>query len=98
MGDDEEETLEVFRAPNELAVQAAVHEVLDPLDIEAYVHNRVSSALPAPAAMPGDYFIAVPVDRADDAIAALKEAVADGAIEGEVTVDIAPATEENRGR
>jgi hypothetical protein len=35
--------------------------------------------------MPGAYFVAVPVGRAQEAAAALRDAVTDGAIEGEVT-------------
>jgi len=84
MADDD--LVEVFRAGDEMAAQAAIEEVLEPMGIEAYVHDRVSHALPAPASMPGGYFIAVPEGRAEEAAAALQEAVTDGAIDGEVTL------------
>jgi hypothetical protein len=86
---DDEELVEVFRAGDEMAAQAAIDEVLEPMGIDAYVHDRVSHALPAPASMPGGYFVAVPLERAEEAAAALREAVTDGAIEGEVTVAVA---------
>jgi hypothetical protein len=85
----DEDLVEVFRAGDELAAQAAIDEVLQPMGIDAYVHDRVSHALPAPASMPGGYFIAVPSERAEEAAAALREAVTDGAIDGEVTVGLA---------
>jgi hypothetical protein len=81
--------LEVFRATDSMAAEAAIAEVLEPLGIDAFVHDRVSHALPAPASMPGGYFIAVPFGRSQEAIAALRDAVTDGAIEGEVTVGTA---------
>ncbi len=83
MADDE--MVEVFRAPHQMAAQAAIDEVLEPLGIDAFVHDRMSHALPAPASMPGGYFVAVPLGRAQEAAAALRDAVTDGAIEGEVT-------------
>ncbi len=82
MADDE--LVEVFRAGDHMAAQAAVDEVLQPMGIDAFVHDRMSHALPAPASMPGAYFIAVPIDRADEASDALREALSDGAIEGEL--------------
>ena len=85
----DEDLVEVFRVGDELAAQAAIEEVLQPMGIDAFVHNRVSHALPAPASMPGGYFIAVAEARAEEAAAALREAVTDGAIEGEVTIDLA---------
>jgi len=87
MADDE--LVEVFRAADEMAAQAAIDEVLEPLGIDGFVHNRVSHALPAPATMPGNYWVAVPVERATEAAAALRDAVVDGAIEGEVTIGVA---------
>jgi hypothetical protein len=87
MADDE--LVEVFRAADEMAAQAAVEEVLQPMGIDAFVHDRVSHALPAPASMPGGYFVAVPIERAEEAAAALRDAVTDGAIDGEVTVGVA---------
>ncbi|MDB4968819.1 MAG: hypothetical protein JWN44_4508 [Myxococcales bacterium] len=85
----DEELVEVFRTRDELAAQAAIDEVLQPMGIDAYVHNRVSHALPAPASMSGAYFIAVPSARVEEAAAALHEAVTDGAIDGEVTIGVA---------
>jgi hypothetical protein len=87
MADDE--LVEVFRAADEMSAQAAIDEVLEPLGIDGFVHNRVSHALPAPATMPGNYWVAVPVERATEAAAALRDAVVDGAIEGEVTIGVA---------
>lgn len=82
----EEELVEVFKTVEPMAAQAAIDEVLEPLGIDAYIHDRVSHALPAPASMPGGYFIAVPSERAAEAAEALREAVTDGAVEGEVTL------------
>ena len=84
MADDE--MVEVFRAADEMSAQAAIEEVLEPLGIEGFMRDRVSHALPAPASMPGGYFVAVPIERAEEAAAALRDAVTDGAIDGDVTV------------
>src|SRR5262245_4426219 len=78
----DEELTEVFRSPDEMGAQAAVEEILTPADIPAMVHNRVSHAFPAPASLPGAYFVAVPVGKAPDAIALLREAIEDGALPG----------------
>ena len=78
----DEELQEVFRAPDEMGAQAAIDEVLTPNDIPALLHNRVSHAFPAPASMPGAYFVAVPVDKAPHALALLREAVEDGLLPG----------------
>jgi hypothetical protein len=85
MVDDTDEMVEVFRAANRMAAQAAIDEVLGPLGIDGFMHDRNSHALPAPDAMPGAYFVAVPMGRVSEAIAALKDAVTDGAIDGEVS-------------
>jgi hypothetical protein len=87
MADDE--MVEVFRAGNRMSAQAAIDEILEPLGIDGFMHDRVSHALPAPASMPGGYFVAVPLNRAAEAAAALQEAVTDGAIDGEVTAAVA---------
>jgi hypothetical protein len=87
MADDE--MVEVFRAADEMAAQAAIEEVLQPMGIDGFVHDRVSHAVPAPASMVGGYFVAVPIERAEEAAAALRDAVTDGAIDGEVTVGVA---------
>lgn len=84
MADDD--MVEVFRAVDQMGAQAAIDEVLGPLGIDGFVHDRMSHALPAPDSMPGGYFIAVPADRASEAVAALRDAITDGAIDGEVTV------------
>ena len=44
--------------------------------------NRVSHAFPAPASLPGAYFVAVPVAKAPHAVALLREAIEDGALPG----------------
>ena len=85
MADDTDEMVEVFRAANRMAAQAAIDEVLGPLGIDGFMHDRNSHVLPAPDAMPGAYFVAVPVRRVAEAIAALKDAVTDGAIDGEIS-------------
>lgn len=84
MADDD--VVEVFRAVDKMGAQAAIDEVLGPLGIDGFVHDRMSHALPAPDSMPGGYFVAVPADRASEAVAALQDAITDGAIDGEVTV------------
>lgn len=87
MADDD--MVEVFRAVDRMGAQAAIDEVLGPLGIDGFVHDRMSHALPAPASMPGGYFVAVPAERAAEAVAALRDAITDGAIDGEVTVGAA---------
>ncbi len=89
MADGAEELVEVFRTTDEMGAQAAIDEVLEPLGIDAFVHDRVSHALPAPASMPGGYFVAVPMDRAADATEALREALTDGVIDGELIAGVA---------
>jgi hypothetical protein len=78
----DEELTEVFRAADEMGCQAAIDEVLSPNEIPAMVHNRVSHAFPAPASLPGAYFVAVPVGKATQAITLLREAIEDGALPG----------------
>ena len=85
----DEDMVEVFRAVDRMGAQAAIDEVLEPLGIDAFVHDRNMHALPAPASMPGGYFVAVPAERAAEAVAALRDAITDGAIDGEVTVGAA---------
>jgi hypothetical protein len=87
MAEAEEDVIEVFKTREQMAAQAAIDEVLGPLGIDSYIHNRVSHALPAPATMEGGYFIAVPRDRATEAVQALTEALSDGAIDGELTLE-----------
>lgn len=84
MADDANDLVEVFRATNEMGAQAAIDEVLTPAGIDAFVHDRVSHRLPAPASMPGSYFVAVPQERAADAMEALREAITDGVLDGEI--------------
>jgi hypothetical protein len=91
----EDELIEVFFTGDEMVAQTAIEEVLAPAGIEAFVHDRVSHALPAPASMPGGYFVAVPAEQAEEAAQALRDALADGALmNGEVAEigDEPPAT------
>jgi hypothetical protein len=83
---DEDDLVEVFQCTHEAVAQMAIDEVLTPEGIPATVHNRTSKAIPAPASMMGDYFIAVPRGRAAEAIDALNEAQEAGALsdDGEV--------------
>lgn len=85
----DDDMVEVFRAVDRMGAQAAIDEVLGPLGIDGFVHDRNMHALPAPASMPGGYFVAVPSGRAAEAVAALRDAITDGAIDGEVTVGAA---------
>jgi len=78
----DEELVEVFRATDEMGARAAVDEVLTPAGIPSLVHDRVSHRIPVPAALPGAYFVAVPVARAAEATALLREAIEDGALPG----------------
>jgi len=81
----EDELIEVFFTGDAMTARTAIEEVLAPAGIEAFVHDRVSHALPAPASMPGGYFVAVPVDQALEAARALRDALTDGALgDGEV--------------
>jgi hypothetical protein len=89
MADDADEMVEVFRAANRMAAQTAIDEILGPMGIDALLHDRNSHALPAPDAMPGAYFVAVPIGRAAEAIATLREAVTDGAVDGDVMAGVA---------
>src|SRR5438093_1319195 len=73
MGEDDTiNEVEVFRTTDELTARVAVDEVLAPAGIEATIHNRTSHAFPAPAAMPGGYFIAV-AERDARAVAVERE-------------------------
>jgi hypothetical protein len=89
MADDEDETVEVFRATNRMAAQAAIDEVLGPLGIQGVLYDRSQHTLPTPDVTPGAYFVAVPGGRVGEAIDALNEAVTDGAIDGEITAGVA---------
>ncbi|HXU69763.1 MAG TPA: hypothetical protein VN947_10565 [Polyangia bacterium] len=84
MTDDADEMVEVFRAANRMAAQTAIDEILAPMGIDGFLHDRNSHALPAPDAMPGAYFVAVPTGRAAEATAALRDAVTDGAVDGDL--------------
>ena len=59
MATEADDMVEVFRAVDRMGAQAAIDEVLGPLGIDAFVHDRMSHALPAPASMAGGYFTAV---------------------------------------
>jgi hypothetical protein len=77
---DMDEMVEVFRAGDRALAQQAIDEVLAPARIPAVIHNRSSSSFPAPASLPGAFFIAVPVDKRTAAIDALRGAVDAGAL------------------
>jgi hypothetical protein len=62
-----EELVEVYRSSSELEVNRVLDELLGPEEIQGFVHNRTSSALPAPSSETGAYFIAV--SRAQEAAA-----------------------------
>jgi hypothetical protein len=83
---DDDEMIEVFRCTDRMVAQMAIDEVLQPAGIPAIVHNRTSSAFPAPAAITGAFFVAVPKEQADDAIEALHDAQEEGSLsdDGEV--------------
>jgi hypothetical protein len=83
---DEDDLAEVFQCTYDAVAQIAIDEVLRPAGIPATVHNRTSKALPAPASMMGDYYVAVPRSRAAEAITALNEAQEAGVLsdDGEV--------------
>ena len=82
----QDETIEVYATPDRAVAERVIDEVLSPAGIPADIHNRQSSAFPAPAASSGRYFIAVPRNRAAEALDALREAQEGGVIgdEGEL--------------
>jgi hypothetical protein len=84
--DDTINEVEVFRTADPLAAQVAVDEVLKPAGIEGDIHDRTSHTFPAPAAVPGGYFVAVKQNDVREAIRALSEAQEAGLLgkEGEV--------------
>ncbi len=82
----DEELTEVMRCGDEMCAQTAIDEVLKPAGIPSLVHNRVSHAFPAPASMPGAYFVAVPIAQAKEAAKLLREAQTDGALPEEAEV------------
>lgn len=84
-GDDN--MVEVYRCNSEMEADRALVEVLEPEGIEGFRRTRMSRALPAPAAEPGSYFIAVYASQAGRARELLAEALEDEALdakEGEV--------------
>lgn len=76
-----EDPVEVYRCTNPLEADRALVEVLEPAGIAAVRHDRVESALPAPATAPGAYFIAVSAEDADAARELLREALEDSALD-----------------
>jgi hypothetical protein len=88
----DESQVEVFATRDAMTAQAAIDEVLEPEGIDAVIHDRVSHILPAPATMFGGYFVAVPRSQAAAALTLLREAVSDGAVEGEVLAPAAAAS------
>lgn len=85
MADDE--LVEVFRTADQMAAQAAIDEVLEPAGVEAVLLDRTNHQLPTPTSGAGSYFVAVPADEVDAATTALREALEDGAIDGELAVE-----------
>ena len=82
----EDEMVEIFRTADALGAQTAIDEVLKPAGIEAVLLDRTQHVLPATSQM-GSFFVAVPIDEVENATEELKEALEDGAIDGEVIVD-----------
>jgi hypothetical protein len=82
----QEEMVEVFRCTDQMVAQMAIDEVLTPAGIPSRIHNRTSSAFPAPAAMSGGFFVAVPKIKAAQAVEALRDAQEEGSLseDGEV--------------
>jgi hypothetical protein len=87
--EEDEDVVEVFATRDVLAAQAAVDEVLKPAGVEAVIHDRVSHMIPAPAALPGGYFVAVPASQLTRAIEALRDALQLGTIDGELAAEVA---------
>jgi hypothetical protein len=75
-----DETVEVFRSRDLALAQIAIDEVLTPAGIPAAIHNRTSTMIPAPATLQGGYFVAVPRDRAAEAVDALEAAQDEGVL------------------
>ena len=96
----EEQLVEVYRCSGEMEADRAMVEVLQPEGIEAFRRDRVSRALPAPDAEPGNFFIAVPESQTGRARELLREALEDGALdadEGEVIEDAAYEPDDSGG-
>jgi hypothetical protein len=87
--DTEENMIEVFTTGDRMTAQAAIDEILTPAGIDAVIHDRVSTMLPAPASMPGAYFVAVPETQIHAAAEALREAMDGGIVEGELIEAVA---------
>ena len=85
-----DDLVEVYRCITEMEADRAMVEVLEPVGIESYLHDRVSHALPAPASEPGSFFIAVNAEDAERARDILREALEDDVLdanEGELIED-----------
>ena len=82
--DTDEEQVELFATRDPMAAQVAIDEVLAPEGIDAVVHDRVSHMIPAPATMLGGYFVAVPRSQVARAAELLRDAVGNGALDGEL--------------
>ena len=72
------ELVEVYETDNEMAARAVIDEILGPAGIDAFLHDRRSRAIVAPAAMPGEVAVAVPAHLVARAQEALREARRDG--------------------
>ena len=77
---DPETLVEVYRTDNEIAAIFVRDEILGPAGIYAALHNRVSTMLSAPAAMPGQIGIAVAAEHAPGARTRLQSARKDGVL------------------
>ena len=87
--DEDEDVVEVFETRDVLAAQAAIDEVLKPAGVDAVIHDRVSHMIPAPATLPGGYFVAVPASQLPRAIEALSDGLKLGTIDGELIAAVA---------
>jgi hypothetical protein len=83
----EDELVEIFRTADALAAQTAIDSVLRPAGFEPVLLDRTQHTIPASPSMMGGYFVAVPIDDVENATEELKEALEDGAVDGEIIVD-----------
>lgn len=74
---------EVYRTNSQMEADRAIVEVLGAEGIEAYLHDRSSHALPAPASQTGSYFIAVAEEDVAEARQLLRDALEDEALDAE---------------
>jgi hypothetical protein len=72
--------VEVYHTDSTIMAQKILDVILAPGDIDGVLHNRRSEAFPS-AAQPGGWFVAVHIDKRDEAVRLLKEALENGYIE-----------------